>query len=57
MNADFVQSSVMLITLPISLWEVLPEHPAYKMIEFVTGGNLLRENTEASRGMVGYWTV
>ena len=38
-------SSVMLITLPISLWDVLPEHPAYKMIEFVTGGNLLLENT------------
>lgn len=37
-------SSVMLITLPISLWHVLPEHPAYKMIDIVTGGNLLLEN-------------
>ena len=44
--------SVMLITLPISLWDILPEHPAYKMIEFVTGGNLLLENTEASIEMV-----
>ena len=24
-------SSVMLITLPISLWDVLPEHPAYPL--------------------------
>lgn len=33
-------SAVMLITLPISLWDVLPEHPAYK-VEFARGGNLL----------------
>ena len=37
-------SSVMLITLPIALWDVLPEHPAYRMIEMVTGGNILLEN-------------
>lgn len=39
-------SSVMLITLPIALWDVLPEDPAYKMIEFVTGGNVLLENAD-----------
>ena len=38
-------SSVMLIPLPISFWDVLPEHPAYKMVEFVTGGNFLLENS------------
>lgn len=38
-------SSVMLIILPILLWDVLPEHPVDKMIEFVTGGNLLLENS------------
>ena len=38
-------SLVMLITLPISLWDVLPEHPAYKIVEFVTGGNLLLEDS------------
>ena len=39
-------SSVLLITLPIALWDVLPEDPAYKMTEFVTGGNVLLENAD-----------
>ena len=39
-------SSVMLITLPIALWDVLPEDPAYKMIGFVTGSDVLLENAD-----------
>ncbi len=39
-------SALMLITLPFSLWDVLPEHPAYKKIDFVRGGNLLLENPD-----------
>ena len=30
-------SALMLIALPISLWGVLPEHPAYKKIDFLLG--------------------
>ena len=35
-------SALMLITLPISLWD----DPAYKKIDFVRGGNLLLENPD-----------
>jgi hypothetical protein len=46
MNIELVgvlpsHSMVLLLTLPISLWDVLPEHPAYKKVNFVTGGNML----------------
>lgn len=41
-----------LITLPISLWDVLPEHPAYKKVAFVTGGNKLL--SQAARKAAGF---
>ena len=38
-------SAVMLITLPVSLWDVLPEHPAYK-IDLGRNGNILLSNLD-----------
>lgn len=33
-------SSVLLVTMPISLWCVLPEHPAYTFVDFVWSGDM-----------------
>ena len=34
-------SALMLIKLPVSLWDSLPEHPTYRKIDFVRAGYLL----------------
>ena len=34
-------STLVLLTLPITLWDVLPDHPAYSFIRFVTPNNLV----------------
>jgi hypothetical protein len=44
-------STLLLLRMPIAVWNLLPEHPAYSFVGFVTSENLAVYQIPSSRGM------